>query len=296
MNQTTKAYLQLHAAVFLFGATAVYGRILSNGGMAGTTVVWWRLIFTLAALMLIAKLFWKLEPLSFPLRKKLWGIGVVVGIHWICFYGSIAVSNASIALSCFASVSFFTALTEPIILKKRIVWSDVLLGLLIMPGILLIANATGIENLPGLVLGILAALFAAIFSTMNKTVVDKVGPQSITISEMTSAFATISLIMPFWFAFSPDPGKFVPDTWDIIHLVFFALVCTVLAYILSLQALKYLTPFTANYAFNLEPIYGAIMAAIILKENETLGTWFYLGMALVMVPVFLYPFITHKRA
>lgn len=291
MQPTLRAYIQLHTAVLLFGLTAILGDLIS---ISAISLVWWRVLITSLSLLFfvkvgqLGKIYGRKRILQFM------GIGTLVALHWIAFYGSIKLANASIALVCMATVSFFTAFIEPLIFRTSIKWLEVLLSLLIIPGMMLIVNSLNTDMMLGFWIGLLAAFLAALFSVLNKKLIETANPYTITFLELGSACLFISLMLPFYLA-QQGLESFIPKSIDWIYLLILALVCTTLAYTLSLNALKTLSAFASNLVFNLEPVYGIALAWIILKENQELSPYFYYGVALILVAVFVYP-ILQRRA
>ena len=289
MNNTQKAYLQLHIAVLLYGFTAILGDLIQ---LSALVLVWWRVFITSISLLFLIQMGRKIKELPRALILKYMGIGVLVGIHWICFFGAIKYSNASITLVCLATTSFFTAFLEPMILKQKIKSYEILLGLLIIPGMMLVVNNTDISMQLGILIGLLAAFLASLFSSLNKKLVDDADPMSITFLELGSAWLFISLILPFFF-FNNDV-VFMPSGSDWIYLIVLSLLCTTFAYLISLDALRHISAFAATLTINLEPVYGIILAWLILKENEELNMGFYIGCVLILGAVFSYPFVKSR--
>jgi drug/metabolite transporter (DMT)-like permease len=288
MDNIKKAYLELHFTVFLYGFTGILGKLISLNELP---LVWWRMFLTAASFLIflpmISKSIKKVNDIK--LVSHLSFIGVLVALHWICFFGSIKYSNVSIALICFSTTTFFTAILEPIILKTKFDKSDIGLGLLIIPGMYLIVNGVKIEYLTGVVLGVLGALLATIFSILNKRIVHKMDSISITAIEMSSGWLILSLVMPVYFYYSAE-ANFLPQGWqDMTYLLILALVCTTLAFVLSMRVMKHLSAFVVNLTISLEPIYAIIMAFIIFNENKELSENFYWGALVILNAVFGHP-------
>lgn len=289
MNNTQKAYLQLHIAVLLYGFTAILGDLIQ---LSALVLVWWRVFITSISLLFLIQFGRNIRKLPKALILKYMGIGILVGVHWICFFGAIKYSNASITLVCLATTSFFTAFLEPMILKQKIKSYEILLGLLIIPGMMLVVNNTDISMQLGIWIGLLSAFLASLFSSLNKKLVDDADPMSITFLELGSAWLFISLIMPFFFM--NNEVAFMPSGSDWLYLMVLSLLCTTFAYVISLDALRHISAFAATLTINLEPVYGIILAWLILKENEELNMGFYLGCGLILAAVFSYPFVKSK--
>jgi drug/metabolite transporter (DMT)-like permease len=270
-----QALLRLHTAIFLAGFTAILGKLISLGTIS---LVWWRLFITVIFLA-----FWlrgKLREANYPviLKWQVMGVGALVGLHWLSFFGSVKWANVSIALVCFSSSGFFSALLEPMILKRRISWFELMLGILSMAGIYIIFHFDTRYKV-GIALGVLCAALSALFSILNKKLVTKIRGLHMTAYEMAGALAIVSIVLPFNF-FSGT--AFFPVQFDWLWLGILSVICTVWAFVLQLQALKHISAFTLNLSYNLEPVYGIILAFLLFRENEHLNKAFYFGALLII--------------
>ena len=99
-----RAYLELHAAVFLWGFTAILGDLIQ---LSALTLVWWRVLLTSVSLVFFIRIGRIVREVGARRLLLLAGIGMVVGLHWVTFYGAIKLANASIALVCMATTSIF---------------------------------------------------------------------------------------------------------------------------------------------------------------------------------------------
>lgn len=292
LNDERRAYLELHLAVFLFGFTAILGDLIQ---LTALVLVWWRVLITSFSLAPFVRLrdLWR----RFPRRRLLRfaGIGLLVGLHWLAFYGSIKLANASISLVCMATTSFFTALLEPLIVKRPFRWYELALGVFIVPGMVLIVNNVAFGMLPGVWVGLAAAFLAALFATLNKRYIGESDPLRITFIELGSACLFLGVIILVMRALNlPLDTFWPPRPIDWGYLLVLALACTTLAYVLSLRALRHLTAFAANLTINLEPVYGIALAWIILGENEELNVGFYIGVVIILMSVFSYPLLRRR--
>jgi drug/metabolite transporter (DMT)-like permease len=213
-------------------------------------------------------------------------IGAVIAVHWCCFFGAIKYSNASIALVCMATASVFTALLEPLALKTKFNYKEVLLGCLALLGVYFIYHFN-FKYALGIGLGVLAALLSTIFTLMNKKIVDDFKPRPMAFYEIFSAFLFLTILTPFFMSYFPEVS-FTPVGYDWLWLVILSLFCTVWGQSLALDALKKLSTFTTVLAVNLEPVYGVILAIIFLNENKDLGWGFVLGVTLIGTSVALH--------
>jgi drug/metabolite transporter (DMT)-like permease len=279
------AYLQLHLAIFLWGFTAILGRWIS---LQEVPLVWYRVLITCVGLLFVPGVVSGLKTLQ---RKNILiflGIGCLTALHWVAFYGSIKASNVSVALSGLATTSLFTSFIEPLIFKKRVRPTEVILGLLVIAGIYVIFNGLNADFLIGFIMGLIAAFLAALFSTLNKKYIDHADPKSITFTELAGGFIFLSLCSPLYLWLFPD-AQLIPTASDWFNLVVLAWLCTAFTMVLALKAMKHLTAFTANLALNLEPVYGILLAWAIFGENKELSPNFYLGAIIIIFSVFLHP-------
>lgn len=296
-----RSYIELHIAVILFGFTAILGKLIS---IPAVSVVWWRVMLTSVSLLFLVGVVRTYREV--PLRRMLqyMGIGCIVALHWITFFGSIKASNASIALVAFATTSFFTSLIEPLIMRQRALGYEVFLGLLIIPAMILIVQGVDPDMHLGIWLGLASAVLAALFASLNKKLIMFAKPIQITFLEIGSAWIFVSIVLVSILVFKPDTPFFqgmdfslhVPKGMDWVYLLILAVVCTTLAYVLAVRALHHLSAFAANLVVNLEPVYGITLAWLILKENRELSLGFYLGVFLILGIVLLYPILKRRKA
>lgn len=280
MHPTTKAFLQLHAAVFLAGFTGVLGRLIElNEGW----LVWYRML--LSALLLLLIFFIRKQSIRIERKYVVQcvGIGALIALHWVFFYGSIKYANVSIALVCFAATGSFTAFLEPLLHKRRLDLVEVLLGLLVLLGIYLIFHFD-VQYKTGILLGVAAAFLSALFPIFNKRLIQHIPAANLTLYELGGGWLMLSLLLPLYLQFSPAE-KYIPSFNDWFWLLMLALFCTVLAFQLSVNALKKISPFTANLTYNLEPVYGILLAFLLYNENKDLGKGFYWGILLIIASV-----------
>lgn len=277
-----KAFLQLHIAVFLAGFTAILGKLINlNEGL----LVWYRLLITVFVLGLMMAFSKELRLIAKKDILKIAGVGAVIAIHWVTFYGSVKYANVSVALVCFSATGFFTALLEPFMLKSRIVLAELLLGLLAISGIYIIFNFHPQYNL-GIIFGIISALGSAIFPILNKRLLNRFSPGVLTLYELGGGLVVLTALLPVYLLFYPAIYYF-PTLSDWGWLMVLAILCTVLSFHLQLNALKKISAFTANLSYNLEPVYGIILAFIFFRENEQFNYEFYIGLGLILITIVL---------
>jgi drug/metabolite transporter (DMT)-like permease len=277
-----KAFLQLHIAVLFAGFTAIIGKLITlNEGI----LVWYRMLLSAVSLGLLLLFRKELTRISFLNVLKMFGVGAIVAMHWVTFYGSIKYANVSVSVTCLSAIGFFTSFFDPVIMRRRIDWVEVALGLLTIFGIYLIFNFYP-EYKTGIIFGIISAMLASLFPIFNKSLLNEFSPKTVTLFEMTGGFLALCIIIPFYLRFFPA-SYYIPTFSDWMWLLILSWVCTVLAFILSLNALKRISPFTANLTYNLEPVYSIILAFIFFHENKFLGPGFYFGLSLILLAIIL---------
>lgn len=285
MKEKSFAYIQLHLAVLLYGSTAILGDLIS---ISAVSLVWWRVLITSISLLFFINFGRSLLTLNTKDILVYMGIGVIIALHWVTFYGAIKIANASITLAAMATTSLFTSVLEPLITGKKFEKLELGIGLLIIPAMLLIANNIDITQMQGLLVGVLSALLAAIFAIINKKMVGKADAYQICFIEMGSAFLFISCLLPF---IIKDMSTLMPLSSDWIYLGILSLFCTTFAFVISLKALRYVSAFDANLVVNLEPVYGILLAIAILKEHKELSTTFYYGVIIILLLVISHPLL-----
>ena len=276
-----KAFAQLHIAVFLAGFTAILGKLIElNEGL----LVWYRLLFSiilLGAIALYRKDFQRISRADF---FQIFGVGMILAFHWVAFYGSIKYANASVAVVCISAAGFFSSLFEPIITGKKFVWVEMLLGLISLLGIYIIFDFHP-QYKVGILFGIFAAIGSAIFPIYNKSLLQKFSPQVLTFYEFAGGLIFLTFLLPVYFALFGMPAYFIPNPTDLGWLLVLCVFCTVWAFQLQLNALTKISAFTSNLTYNLEPLYGIVLAFIILKEGESFHPQFYYGLLLIVAAV-----------
>ncbi len=286
-----KAFLQLHIAVFLAGFTAILGKLISlNEGL----LVWYRLLLSILILGAVMKFKGKLQRISLLDFRDISFVGLILAIHWVTFYGSVKYANASVAVVCLSAAGFFSALLEPFIFKTKIVWVELSLGLLSLLGVYIIFDFHP-QYKVGIIFGVISALGSAIFPILNKNLLKRFTPEVLTLYEFFGGFLSLTLLLPFYFI-SFTHGHYLPTSHDWGWLMVLVVFCTILSFDLQLSALKKISAFTLNLTYNLEPLYGIILAFIIFKEHNLLSIHFYLGLVIIILAIVLQMFrVLYKR-
>lgn len=280
-----KAYYQLHIAVILLAGTAILGVVITQ---PPSILVWWR---TLIAITGIALFLWWKKKLRWDWirqQRKIYMLGALVGIHWILFFGSIKLANASIALICFATLTFFTAWIEPWITRRPLVRHEVILGLIVIPGIMLIAGKAEGDIIWGIVLGIAATVLVAVISSLEKKWISQIDPEHMTLMQMAGAW----IFMCVWIIGEMVLGyrfALLPTGYDWLYLLILGIACTSVAWVLAARAITVVTAYDSSMVINLEPVYGICMALLILKEGKELNLNFYIGASIILSTVIVHP-------
>jgi drug/metabolite transporter (DMT)-like permease len=285
-----KAFFQLHIAVFLAGFTGILGKLIHlNEGL----LVWYRLFITSVTMWILFSFTKKIQKIAAKDMLKLAGIGFVAALHWVTFYGSIKIANVSVALVCFSAVGFFTALLEPLILRVKIKWTEVLLGLLVIAGISIIFHFDT-QYKTGIILGTISAVLLAFVMIIIRQFVQRMNPETLLTYQLSGGLLALTAFMPFYMQQFPT-HYIIPTLEDWGWLLVLSWFCSVLAFQLSARALKKLTAFTVNLTFNLEPVYGIALAFVVYKENQFLSKWFFAGFALIAASLIVHIIILMKE-
>ncbi|MEQ8878482.1 MAG: DMT family transporter [Cyclobacteriaceae bacterium] len=291
MTQERKDYLTLHFLVVIWGFTAILGLLIE---IPSVEVVFYRTLIASIGLFVLLKI-WN-RPLTIHIPRHLWmilGTGSLIAAHWILFFLSARISNASVCLAGMATCSLWTSLIEPLSQKRKIVGFEVILSIIAFIGIGVIFNVE-YDYFLGIFTAVLSAFLSAVFTVINGRFIKTSDPFVITFYEMIGACVTVALFFPIYSGFFVDHLVLNPSPMDWLYLSILAMVCTVYAYSVSVQLMKRLSAFSINLVVNLEPVYGIILALIIFGESEEMSVGFYLGTSLILFSVLLYP-VLNKR-
>ncbi len=292
---TRTAWLQIHFCVLLWGFTAILGKLIT---LPALPLVWWRMLLVALVLLLVPRVLRGLRAMSPKLRWSYAGVGALVALHWLTFYAAIKLSNASVAATCIALGTVFTAFIEPWLTGKRLSKREVALGVAVLPGVALVAGGVPEGMLAGVAVGTVSAIFVALFSSLNKRLVEHADPLSVTALEMAAGVATLTLIAPLSGllvpAFGGNPFA-LPSMDDALYLLLLAMACTLVPFALALMALRHLSAFAAQLSVNLEPVYAIVLAAVLLGEQHELTPQFYLGVAIILGAVVVFPLVVRPR-
>lgn len=277
MQTTLRHFILLHFIVFIWGWTAVLGKLIT---LPALQLTWIRVMLALVGMLVYVwyrKIKLKTTPATF---FKLLGIGFVVGLHWMCFYGAVKVSNVAVTLACFSAGTLFTSLMEPLFFKRKVLWYELIFGIIVIGALLLIFNLETHYAL-GMLLGVLAALTSSFMAVSNSLVSRKnLSAGMISVYEMIGCLACISI-----FTFFKDPAQATfsgISTHDWIWLIVLGIGCTTLPFIIGVSILKNISPYTMSLTLNLETIYGILFAWLIFSDSEVMSGGFYAGTAIIL--------------
>ncbi|MGY3231041.1 drug/metabolite transporter (DMT)-like permease [Luteibacter sp. HA06] len=289
MLPSRKAHLQIHFCVLLWGFTAILGKLIT---LAALPLVWWRMLLVSVTLLCVPRVWRGIRALPPKLLLSYAGIGVIVALHWLTFYGAIKLANASVAATCIALCPVFLAIVEPLVARRRFDPRELLIGAAVVPGVALVAGGVPGEMRSGLAVGVLSALFVAFFSALNKRLVDQADSLTVTCVELGTGTLFLTVLAPFM----ATPAFVLPSLHDASLIAVLAYGCTLLPFALALAALRHLTAFATQMVTNLEPVYAIVLAIPLLGEQRELGWTFYLGVAVIIGAVFMHPLLHRGEA
>lgn len=281
-------YYQLHFIILLWGFTPVLGKLIT---LPALDLVFWRLVLAILSL----GIYIVYKKYKYDLSKKelseILIMGLLVGSHWYFFYHAIKVSNVSIAMAGFSTITLFASFLQPILLNKKFFLGDAFYGVIILIGLTIILSFEGGAAL-GVLYGILAAFTGAFFGTYNGKLIEKHNSSYITLIEFTGA-----LLFTFVIILIQGNGSFslqAVSSIDWFWLFILSVICTTLAFTMSVEIMKYFTPFTVIITNNLEPVYGVVFSILLFGKTEVMSKQFYIGAIIILICVFSYPFFKKK--
>ncbi len=284
MNQKTRTLLLLHLAVFLAGWTGIFGRVISLDGLP---LVWYRVLIALPSLLAVLALTGRLHRSARGAVLRFGALGILLALHWVAFYESIQASNVSVGVACIATSCFFSALFEPLLSRRRIQWAELLISFIAIAGILLIFSLD-VRYRAGILWGLASAAVYSVFAILNIQAGERTREDSATMLlwELAGSVVILSLCVPAYAALRGEAVP-VPHGADLWALPVLGSVLTVIPFLLQIHALRHLSAFTVNVAYNLEPVYSIFFAALLFGETREVGPSFWAGLALIVFSVWL---------
>ena len=279
----------LHIMVVILGLTGVFGKLIS---LSAIHLVWYRMGIAFISLAI----FLAFKKQLFSVSKKdfigLLGVGALVTFHWLCFFESIKVSTVSVAVVCLATSSLFSALIEPFFFKRKFLFYEVIMGVVVVVALAFIMG-TETKYFWGYFYGIMAALLATLFTLFNAKYINKVGAAKITMIEMLSGVIIISCILFFQQDYTVFTTKI--SVIDLTYLILLGTICTAMVFVWLTEIMRHITPYSLIMAINLEPVYSIIFALIIFGDNELMSSSFYLGSCVIIGIVFLDGYLKNRQ-
>ncbi|WP_452602213.1 DMT family transporter [Pontimicrobium sp. MEBiC06410] len=282
LNDKFKNYLHLHLLVFIAGFTAILGKLIT---IEAVSLVWYRMLIATVLMYIYIKIVKIDIKISKKSLIKLSVAGIIIALHWITFFAAIDASNISITLAMFSTGAFFASFIEPMIYKRKIIWYEILFGIIVIIGVWIITQSE-IKHITGIILGISSAFFSSLFAVLNGKFLEEHSATKISFYEFISGVIFISIfIQLFGGGFSVE--YFQISNSDFWYLFILASVCTAYAFIASVYVMKQISPYTVVLTYNLEPIYGIVIAIIYFPNSEKMSSEFYYGAAIILGVVIL---------
>ena len=278
-NDKLLNYLHLHFIVFIWGFTAVLGALIS---LEAIPLVWYRMLLATGIIFIFLK--FRKEKLKFSL-KTLSGFalaGIIIALHWLTFFGAIKASNVSVTLAVLSTGAFFASLLEPLLYGRKIILYEVFFGLIVIVGLYIIFDVEASYTL-GIILALCSAFLSALFSVINGKFVLKHKASAISFYELMFGVLGISIYLAFSGKFTAE--FFAVSVHDWMYLIILASACTAYAFIASIHVMKWISPYTVMLTINMEPVYGIILALIVLGDSENMSPQFYYGALIILFTV-----------
>ncbi|MCB0396439.1 MAG: DMT family transporter [Flavobacteriales bacterium] len=275
--------VRLHLVVVIFAFTAILGKLIS-AELPTSLLVFYRMVIACAGLYVYVRIRRRNLAVSRRIAMGYLGVGGLVALHWIFFFHAIKVSNVSVTLGCFASAAFFTSLLEPLITRGRYSRLNIILSVVAMSGLYMIFRFE-LTYVEGMVLSLLSALLAGLFTVINKKMVSHGQPLVMSFYEMLGGAVVLGLYNLY------TGSWMVPAGTDLIYLLILGLVCTSVAFVMSIDVMKTLSAFQVSMTVNLEPVYGILLAVMIFGDSEWMSPGFYAGAAIVLLAVLVHPWL-----
>ncbi|MCG8184019.1 DMT family transporter [Tenacibaculum piscium] len=283
-----KNYLHLHLIVFIWGFTAILGALIS---IDSVPLVWYRMCLAVVFIVI----YFLFRKISFKVDKK--GLlkfaisGVIIAVHWVTFFEAIKISNVSVALVTMSTGAFFAALIEPLFFKRKIAFTEIILGLLIIGGLYLIFNFESQYTL-GIIYALISSFLSALFAVLNGLFIKKYDANIISFYQLLFGALGITLYLIFAQKFTVQFFQITTNDWG--YLILLSSICTAYAFIASVKVMKYITPYTVMLTINLEPVYAIILALFIFGEKEQMSPEFYYGAFIILIIVLLNGILKNK--
>lgn len=289
-----KHYIILNLTVFVWGFTGVIGEKITLNADA---IVFFRMGIAFLSVLIFGLFYRSTIKVS---RKQVLALlltGAIVGAHWFAFFHSAKVSKVAVAVVCMSAATLFTAILEPIFFKRKMLVSEFVLSFFIVFGIALIIGFEP-HYIYGIIIGLISALLASLFSVLNGKLIKTIPAFEITKYEMLGGFLTIAAALSI--SGKMNAGVFNVSGSDWIYLLILGIICTTVAFAISVWLMKFLSPFTVSMSLNMEPIYAiAILFFIDLftgEDQQKMTIGFYGGTAIILGSIFLNAYLKRKKS
>lgn len=281
LGNKSKSLLHFHFIVFIFGFTAILGSLISVNSYQ---IVWFRVLIAALTIIVVIKILKKSIQISLSQLLMLVFCGFLISLHWVFFFKAIKVSNVSVTLSILSLGAFITSFLEPFFYKKKIVKYEVIFGIIVAAGTIIVFK-TQLHYLEGIIYALIAVLFSVFFTLINGKIINYLPSLTISFYELSSGFFIISFILLLRGDFSSELIKITQD--DLLWLLILGTICTAYAFVISVDVMKHLSPYTIMISINMEPIYGMLLAYLLLGDNEKMSSLFYVGFFLIFFSVLM---------
>ena len=288
-NDKLLNYFHLHFIVFIWGFTAVLGDLIT---IEAVPLVWHRML--LGSLFVLIYIIYNKGMLKVSLRSliKFAFVGLLIALHWLAFFSAVKVSNVSITLAMMSTGAFFASFLEPIFFKRKIIGYEVIFGLIVIIGLYIIFKVES-AYLSGILLALLASFLGTLFSIFNGMMVKNHNATVISFYELLFGVVFITIYILSIDGF--DNAFFNLSGSDWTYLIILASICTAYAFIASVHVMKWISPYTVMLTTNMEPVYGILLALLILREKEYMSPTFYLGAIIILITVVLNGIIKTRK-
>jgi drug/metabolite transporter (DMT)-like permease len=288
MIEKYKNYILLHITVFIWGFTAILGKIIT---LSEAPLVWWRLLIS----SLVLYFYLRFSKVDFRVSRKtlfhLFIVGGIIAMHWIFFYRAVKVSTIAVTLGCFSCGSLFSSFLEPVFFKNKINKVEIFCGILVILGLWLIFSVES-KYLEGILCSVSAAFLSALFTVLNAKLVRKERAEVITFYEFISGLLVITIYLLLNGQLNASLFSVSSTNW--FWLIVFSIICTVIPFIISIGIMKEIRPYTVTLSVNLEPIYGILFAYFIFGDSEKMTMGFYAGTLIILSTIFLNAYLRSR--
>ena len=282
-----KNLLLLHFTVVIWGFTGTLGKLIT---LTAVDLVWYRVL--IAALSLFIYFKFSRTPLRVSRAHLIQFVlnGALVGAHWILFFASIKLSTVAVTLVCLSSITLFTAIFEPLINKKPVSRLEVLAGILIISGIVMIFKFET-QYTKGIIAGLCSAIAGSLFAIINSRLVRHHQAPVIAFYELSGAWVWITIFVLATGGLAHFP---VPGIADAGYLLLLGTVCTSIAYVAGVHVMRELSAFRVALITNLEPVYGILIAFVFFGDLNKMTPGFWAGAGVILSTILLYPLVQKR--